>query len=158
MKRIALVTSIFCAALVLGCESTAPPPVYEPASGVGTARPTMQQVSAKEGFARLVARYDKNGDGLLQLSELPPRLGRTLRTADTNHDGVLSQDELQAFGFKLARQRFDALDTNNDGALSQAEAGSIWPRIRVADTNHDGKVTWDEFKTAHEEGKLRPVQ
>src|SRR4051812_26073700 len=46
--------------------------------------------------AELVKRFDKNGDGQLQVTELPDRMQAFMAKADTNGDGVLSVDELKA--------------------------------------------------------------
>jgi hypothetical protein len=44
--------------------------------------------------AAFVKRFDKNGDGVLQVSELPEHMQKFVAKADTNGDGVLSVDEL----------------------------------------------------------------
>lgn len=36
----------------------------------------------------------------------------------------------------------------------QGEAGRRWERIKVADANGDGKISMNEMKQAHEQGKL----
>lgn len=46
--------------------------------------------------ARMIARFDANHDGALQLTELPPRMQQRLGAADANHDGALSADEISA--------------------------------------------------------------
>ena len=47
--------------------------------------------------ARFVEHFDRNGNGTVELSELPPRLSARIRNADANHDGVLSTDEIRAY-------------------------------------------------------------
>ena len=44
--------------------------------------------------ARMIQRFDANGDGVLQVSELPERMASHLGAADTDHDGTLSATEL----------------------------------------------------------------
>jgi hypothetical protein len=46
--------------------------------------------------ARMIQRFDANGDGSLQVSELPAPMQGRLTAADANHDGVLAADELTA--------------------------------------------------------------
>jgi hypothetical protein len=42
------------------------------------------------------------------------------------------------------------LDTNHDGAVDATEAGpSIWPGLRQADANGDGRVTRAELQATH---------
>jgi len=43
-------------------------------------------------------------------------------------------------------QVFNQLDRNKDGAVTEAEAGAFWSRIKVADSNGDGKLTLEEAK------------
>lgn len=46
--------------------------------------------------ARRLLRFDANGNGLVELGELPERLQHRVAEADTNRDGVLSPEELRA--------------------------------------------------------------
>lgn len=155
MKSTALLAGILWAALIPGCAGgTSPTGPLTPASGVGAPRPTLP--AGQRGFAQLVAEYDANGDGKLEISEMPAGARYVLHLADTNHDGVISEAEIAAYRLSLARERFDALDANHDGALSRTEAGPMWERIDDADTNRDGEVTWSEFKAARAEFWLRP--
>ncbi len=83
-----------------------------------------------------------------------------LRAADTNGDGKVSFDEAKAAFPNLTQERFSKLDRNGDGVLSMADkpqgngqAGGarraqMIQRLRAADTNGDGKVSFDEAKAA----------
>lgn len=59
---------------------------------------------ASDHAAEMVARHDENGDGVLQLDEMPRRGGdraaRMFERVDADGDGALSQDE-----FETARER-----------------------------------------------------
>src|SRR4051812_13731557 len=134
--------------------------------------------------AELVKRFDKNGDGQLQVAELPEHLQQFLGKADTNGDGVLTLDELKAGEEKMraehlakvdtdhdgkvspeerkaafekfAAVRFAKMDKNSDGALSKDEVGDKrWERLSVADADKNGSVTRDEIKTAVAAGTLK---
>ena len=66
--------------------------------------------------------------------------------ADTNHDGVLTLDEVNEY---IVDQIFDARDTNHDGKISREEWGFIGKpsedkAFRERDLNHDGFVTKQE--------------
>ncbi len=55
--------------------------------------------------AAFIKHFDKNGDGKLQLAELPDRLRERLAPGDTNNDGVLSEEELKARWAQLRAER-----------------------------------------------------
>lgn len=46
-------------------------------------------------MTKLLGRFDKNSDGLLDQSELPDKFYRRLKASDANKDGKLSRDELK---------------------------------------------------------------
>jgi len=53
--------------------------------------------------------------------------GKMFETADANHDGKVSLQEMTA----AALQHFDAADTNHDGKLSPEERMQMHPRVKV---------------------------
>ena len=65
--------------------------------------------------------------------------------ADTNHDGVLSRNEVSDY---IVNQVFDSRDTNRDGRMTEQEwTGGDSARLadfKKRDTNHDGVVTREE--------------
>jgi Ca2+-binding EF-hand superfamily protein len=134
---------------------------------------------------RFFSRWDADGDGKVALSELPDPARARLTSADTNRDGVLTRDEMQAFhadqrarfmadidadgdgnvtdaeraAFRAKRhaERFSERDADGDGALTEAEVGAVrWERLKAADANGDGKVTREEADQALADGKLVP--
>ena len=96
---------------------------------------------------------------------------------DANHDGFVTQDEVQASSQKMrdmmtqrmgngGSKMFDRLDANRDGVVTQAEfdsamanrpqrAGShrpapTWERFAARfDSNHDGQISRAEFESGH---------
>jgi len=110
---------------------------------------------------KMIQRFDENGDGKLEVSELPTRMQAFLGKADTNGDGVLSVEELtaarDAFHAKFAGKSLDPatvlknLDQNGDGKLETAE---LPPRMQKfmskADTNGDGALTVEEMTAARD--------
>ena len=134
--------------------------------------------------AAFVKRFDKNGDGVLQISELPEHMQKFMAKADTNGDGVLSVDELKAGEDKMraehlakvdtnhdgvvspeerkaafekfAQERFAKLDKNGDGALTKDEVGDKrWEHLSVADADKNGSVTEAEIRQAVASGVLK---
>lgn len=98
--------------------------------------------------ARMVARFDRNGDGRTTLDELPPRMRERAAAADADHDGAISAQEFTAHLQAMRAERFRHADSNNDGAITADEAGERWARIGRADANHDGRVTSEELHGA----------
>ena len=103
----------------------------------------------------------------LARADLVKNLNTHFQAIDTNHDGKLSADEINAEANKQLQQKklalrqaaeanFHRLDTNRDGQLSLAEFLAAIPNItmnetaqdllRRFDTNHDGKVSPEEFR------------
>ena len=133
--------------------------------------------------AKLIARFDANHDGQLQVSELPEHKRQFLAKADANGDGVITAEELTAAraqfhqamvarldtdhdgtvspaerqaGFAaMAEKRFAHADKNGDGAITADEVDADkWQRIAAADANGDSRITQDEIQSAIASGKL----
>jgi hypothetical protein len=105
--------------------------------------------------ARFIQFMDRNGDGRVEVSELPPRAQQRLGAADTNHDGVISVQEITAHMETERAAHFARMDSNSDGAVTADEVGPRWERLQVADADHNGRVSRDELQAAHASGALR---
>jgi hypothetical protein len=123
----------------------------------------------------------------IALGALPESTRDHVKRADYNHDGFLSTHELARFYAKRTRELFHRIDRtglgggitveefvgyhnarlieqlryadkNGDGALTRDEVGPLrWVRLQVADTDHDGKVTFSELERAFQRRpKLAP--
>lgn len=68
----------------------------EPGAGPNEAREGREGRRGPPDPARMIQRFDRNGDGVLQLSELPERMQSRMGSADTDHDGALSVAEITA--------------------------------------------------------------
>jgi Ca2+-binding EF-hand superfamily protein len=154
-----LVSSALFALLAAGCgggnASTASAPITASSSDSHSVAGEVA-ANADGRRARFVERFDTNGNGSIELSELPARMQTHLSAADTNHDGTLSPDEMSAFRQSQRDARFARMDTNHDGSISSEEAGErAWTFIGRADADHNGVVTRDELTQAHQSGALR---
>lgn len=93
-------------------------------------------------------RADKDGNGLLSREELRAA-GRALREppVDTNKDGSISFEELQAQRPNITREQFAAIDADNNGSLSREEMRSARGRMmfKRVDTDNSGGVSFDEL-------------
>lgn len=128
--------------------------------------------------AHLVERFieqDKNHDGYLTEAEVQSPHWNHIKSADANSDSRVTLDELKvAFDEgKLrppqregrgpmteaemkahAQERFNADDKNKDGYLTESEIPGRWAEFKVADTNQDNRLTFDELTAAFKAQKI----
>jgi Ca2+-binding EF-hand superfamily protein len=128
--------------------------------------------NAGDMASKIMGKLDTDGDGSLSTDEIGKagKFASKLLSADTNGDGIVTEDELidditkktnsEAMSFmallkppsadELASQIIKALDADGDGALSKNEisnGGDLAQKILKADTNGDGIVTSNELVT-----------
>jgi Ca2+-binding EF-hand superfamily protein len=84
------------------------------------------------------------------------REGEMFKRLDTNNDGVLTKDELEARGAQRVAQSFDKLDRDKDGMVTQEEMKEARTtrmaamkehaeeRFKTADKNGDGSLSKEE--------------
>ncbi|MCE5271737.1 hypothetical protein LLH00_10690 [bacterium] len=117
---------------------------------------------------------DTDGDGSLSSEEIGTLTGQ-LEGADSDSDGLVSQDELLAAlsagmqnsqamagpgmmagpppppdSGQISAQMISSLDTDGDGSLSQTELGDLAEQLAPADTDSDGLISGDELASAIE--------
>ena len=107
--------------------------------------------------AAFLKRFDRNGDGKLQVSELPERMRAWLGPADANKDGVLTQEELAAHRAAMDAERRDPaatirrFDANGDGRLAVSELPEhLQARLAVADIDANGFLSLQELTAARD--------
>ena len=102
----------------------------------------------------------RDGDGSLDLSEVPPEARRFLAAGDTDGDGAASAAELLALmaaqggGLSGAAEGTPslrvplvaALDADQDGAISASEIESAPQSLRTLDSDGDGRVSPAELQ------------
>jgi len=81
------------------------------------------------GKAEAFDKLDSNNDGFLTREELGAAIGRArqrgIQQMDANSDSKISRDE-----WKGNPKRFDRLDTNKDGVITQDELDARIPRSK----------------------------
>lgn len=140
--------------------------------GGGGDEPPAPAPTAEELTATLMM-FDANKNGQLEKSEVPDRMQGMFDRGDTNHDGVLTRDEIAKLAEANRQQAgggpgagggggrgrgdgrgpggpgqfdlaFNALDTDHNGEISAAEIDNAAASLKTLDKNGDGKVTEDE--------------
>jgi len=144
----ALVSGIVMSALV-GCSVAA-----GQTSQSGEMGASAGAIHKSHDPAQFVQRFDKNADGILELSELPERMQKWLGKADVNGDKKLTVEELKAHAQARRDQMFVRADKDGNGNLSAEELGRKWEHLRVADVDGNGNLTRAELDQARAEGKL----
>jgi hypothetical protein len=107
-------------------------------------------------------RPDPFGDATVSRADARAKADAEFARLDTDHDGVLSQDEFSAQFPEDSRMRMMApmmmtrLDENGDARLSKAEfTGFALKRFDMADANHDGQLTKAERDSARDAMRAR---
>jgi Ca2+-binding EF-hand superfamily protein len=127
--------------------------------GEGREQETPAPPPSADDLTATLMMFDANHNGQLEKSEVPERFQGLFERGDTNHDGILTKDEIVALAtasrqMKLPPRpnRFDvamlALDTNGDGEISAAEIDAAPKTLLVLDKNGDGQITNDEVTPA----------
>jgi Ca2+-binding EF-hand superfamily protein len=136
--------------------------------GRGGEAPPAQPPTTEELTSTLMA-FDSNRDGKLQKSEVPERMQGLFERGDTDHDGVLTRDEITKLAEANRQQAetggqgrrgegrgrggrgprdidvaFNALDTDHNGEISADEMSNSLVSLKALDKNHDGQITQDE--------------
>jgi len=102
------------------------------------------------GDGKGLARFDRDSNGVVTRSEMRTAEGERFDKIDTNHDGKLTVDEIQAAHREAAAKHFAAKDTDKDGKLSRAEVAKMPdPMFARLDANHDGFLTPEELAQGH---------
>ncbi len=135
-------------------------------SGVGDEAPAAPPTP--DDMAATLMAFDKNKDGKLTKAEVPERMQGIFDRVDTNHDGVLTVDEIKAAAAAQTQpttarpagggdgrgregggpppdRLFQALDKNGDGALSSDEIAAAPASLRTLDGNGDGMLSLEEI-------------
>jgi Ca2+-binding EF-hand superfamily protein len=104
---------------------------------------------------KLFEHLDRNGNGTIELAELPEHKREWLATADANDDGTITREEVLAHAEAKGQELFAKIDANGDGFLTADEVpGRRWERLVKADANGDAKLTADELRGAMKNGKM----
>ncbi len=121
-------------------------PTQTPAPGKAQNKPAPASSNAKQ----IRGNMDANDDGAVDLTEFTNT--DRLKQTDTNGDGTLSPQEIEAMVMKRmvelqARRKTNRLDVNRDGAVTIAEVEKQkGKRFALLDRNDDGKLEQSELR------------
>lgn len=122
-----------------------------------------QQERLEAGARAFIRRHDSDEDGKLSRRELPLRMRSDFDQLDINHDGSVTQEEVQkhaSMAMRSARGRMSSspvevtyvwiLDADR-GEVELQELQNAYDALRKIDKNNDGKVTRDELRQRREQ-------
>lgn len=109
----------------------------------------------EEFKAQMLERFkaaDENGDEKLTKAEIYQSRGKRAADIDTNNDGVINVEEMDAahkeMRLKREQRMLNRMDTDGDGVVSADEFARSGTRMmQHLDRDHDGVVTMEEATT-----------
>lgn len=158
-SRLAMAAMV--AAMIAACTSAPPPATQQSTTPQPTAAAGPAAPAGGHGLSAFIGGFDANRDSVVTRQEYDAVRTQRYTAADTDHDGVLGEDEYVAeFAGRLQQQyagraqddkyagsikqahvRFKILDTDHDGKLTLAEENAIAGKtFQRTDTNGDGKI------------------
>lgn len=114
-------------------------------------------LSAQANPGHRMHKVDSNGDGVVDFNEMqavrPELTLEEFNKMDANSDGQLGRDELSEARFA---RRIKMVDKDGDGAISKDEMEEFHRRPHTGrferfDSDGDGKLTQAELKSMHEQ-------
>jgi Ca2+-binding EF-hand superfamily protein len=108
---------------------------------IGATAPALAQRKS----STLVAQFDADKDGTVDLAEAKKAASDMFDKLDTNKEGTLDLKELRG---RVSRRELAAVDADHDGTLSKDEyLALVEQRFKAADADHDGTLANWEFHT-----------
>jgi hypothetical protein len=145
-----LVTTTMAALACAGCRSSSP---YDRAS--------MAREDQADAYAYIAAKYDTDGDGIVQSAEYA-REGGHFERLDSNGDGLLSPEDFvglqvpergSGMGIGMSQRfmgRYFQVEQDSELSLDELWEGITTHYDGKGDTSADGILTQEEFACTHE--------
>jgi len=109
--------------------------------------------------ARLLAKYDSNGDNAISLVEVEEKRKRIFGAMDHDSNGGVSFSEYEKQDTDrrsaLLKARFDKLDLDRNGQLSGEEYASYLGSFDRLDRNSDGQISQAEMIDTRKEAEAK---
>lgn len=140
--------AVLGAATAAAAAQTAPPPGV--AQGTGTApmaaRPPLPPVAPLPPMvAPPHVRVMFGGDHVTTRAEVAEHVGKMFAKLDTNHDGFITKEEIDALHAKMDAAMAKMGDVHKrlaESGVMMGDRGQIFDQL---DTNHDGNISRQEF-------------
>lgn len=113
-----------------------------------------------------MAKFDADGNGTITRGEARAGAADMFAQADADKNGRVTMEEMRAFHGRMGGHRGGPppgdpdgprpdhgipLDADGDGSVTLAEAqDGVERHLAAIDSNHDGAVSGDEMRAAHE--------
>jgi len=139
--------------------SSRPQPVQVASAQTGGAAP-FAAVDAAPPDDYALATFDSNHDGELSKDELEAGLKALYAKTDTNGDGSLSSSEVRPVNDKLLANQGGSpiIDWNADGKIDMTEFASQWrTKFERSDVNSDGTLDARELAGRAKPHKIREL-
>lgn len=101
------------------------------------------------GASAIIARYDRNHDKALDLSEIKAAAAAHFASLDRKGDGKLTPSEVSGV---ISQSEFKEADTNNDGKLSKKEYLALAEEL-FDEANPDGDRTLEAKELSSKAGR-----
>jgi len=116
-------------------QGTLPPPMMAPMQPVPPARMIRPDLEV-----RMMSDHVMTRDDVIR------HVRETFQRFDTNHDGYVTRDEIEAFHAKFANMGPMIRERVEDHRMMMGSPAAMFDRM---DTNHDGSISRQEFMAAH---------
>ena len=104
---------------------------------------------AQSNHVSLIKRFDTDNDGTVDLTEVKKAASELFDKLDRDHDGTLDKRELSMRLSIEQIKRLAAADSDHNGKLTKDEyLAVVEQRFRAADADHEGTLDAKEFHSS----------
>jgi Ca2+-binding EF-hand superfamily protein len=152
--RVILIGGAIIALAVAAAPSaaqTAPPPGVAPGTMPAPQAPMAPPVMQQQMRVRMMS------DHVMTRAEVAGHVAKLFARLDTNHDGFITKDEVEAFHSKMMASMDKGADVEKrlaDRGVFIGDRGAMFDRL---DTNHDGSISRQEFMAGRPEVRQERV-
>lgn len=147
MNKLLIGAAAAAFACTTGPAAAQPAPPAPPGVAQGTA-PTAAPAPAQR--TRVMVMTNK----VMTRADVAAHVRKLFARLDTNHDGYLSREEIEAFGKGMGAMHADMGQRMGERAMPMPDRAAMFDRL---DANHDGMISRQEYMAAKPEIRERRV-